>query len=143
MPCPHFEPQRIALRPAHANSRLPLIDEYDGLCHADDLPADIPASARFRFCNHGYSRGECGKAVTASEPRSNRFELVKRDQSSLELLVIEEQEYAPLRWAKIIFSTAEHRLEPEPADLCLGAQLRAFCESYLRHFPDRRIDVQN
>ena len=143
MPCPHFEPQRTALRAAHANSRLPLIDEYTGLCHAADVAAEVPDDARFRFCNHGYSRGECGKTVMARGASANRFELLRRNEGLLELLVVEEQEYAPVRWAKVMFSIAEDSLQPEPADLCLRAQLRAFCASYLRNFPDRRTDVQN
>ena len=144
MPCPHFEPQRIAPQSTHANARLPLIDEYDGVCHAaGGQNAEVAATARFRFCNHGYSRGECGQRISSQAPGCIRFELLKRDTERLELLVIEEQEYAPFRWFRVSFSTAEDRLDPEPADMCLRAQMRAFCASYLRHFPDLRIDAQS
>lgn len=137
MPCPRFEPQRIALYPTHSNARLPLFDEYDGVCHAAGQPAQISEDSRFRFCNHGYSHGECGHSLQPDAPSCNRFAVLSRDCGSLELLCVEEQEYAPVRWLKVRFSIAEERLEPEPPDTCLRAQVRAFCRSYLRRFPNQ------
>jgi hypothetical protein len=143
MACPHFEPQRATQQAKHPAARLPLIDEYDGICHAGDGQSEIPASARFRFCNHGYSRGECGQEVSATAPSCIRFELTGCEEASLEMLVIEEQDYAPVRWSKVTFKTADDRIEPDIADPCVRAQVRAFCHSYLRHFVQKRSDVEN
>jgi len=55
-------------------------------------------------------------------------------ENTLELVCIEEQNYAPLRWRTLqYFSTTQH-LEPEPEDACTQAQAIAFCHSYLRRF---------
>ncbi len=136
MPCPFFEPQHVARQPKHPGARLPLLEEYNGLCHAATPPCEVPESARFRFCNHGYSRGDCGHHPDPQAPSCLRFELLNRTANSLELLCLEEQEYAPLRWYKVIFSVTEGLLDPDPLDVCTRAQMRAFCTSYLARFPE-------
>ncbi|MBV8072251.1 MAG: hypothetical protein JO270_20275 [Acidobacteriaceae bacterium] len=140
MPCPHFEPQRVTPRPTHANARLPLIDEYEGVCHASGEPAEVSSAVRFQFCNHGYSRGACGRTPNPEGPSCLRFEVLSRDGSSLEVLCVEEQEYAPLRWTKVRFSLPDERVQPEPADTCVRAQIRAFGLSFARHFADALQD---
>lgn len=136
MPCPYFEPQRVASDPQHASARLPLLDEYDGLCHAVGAPLAIAVELRFRCCNHGYSRGCCDR-FPASEVRSGlRYNVVRRTAASLEILCVEEQHYAPLRWHAVEYFFESERIEPEPADVCMRAQVLAFCRSYLKRFSD-------
>jgi|SRR5579884_920268 len=132
MACPFFEPQRIAS--AVATGRLPLVDEYDGLCHAGTSPVAVSESARFRCCNHGNSKG-CCVFFPARENRSClRYEVIQRDAQSLCVLCIEEQSYAPLRWYAVQYSCIDGQVSPEPDDLCVRAQVIAFCRSYLAHF---------
>ena len=136
MPCPCFEPQRVAANRRNFGGRLPLLDEYDGLCHAVPNPFESPPDLRFRCCNHGNSRGTCA-LFPAGEPRSSiRFDVLKRTTGALELLYVEECSYAPLRWTAVRYSTASGDLEPDLADVCVRAQALAFCRSYLERFPD-------
>ncbi len=135
MPCPYFEPQRVATDTCHASARLPLIEEYDGNCHADTQPVNAPAALRFRCCNHGYSRGACER-LPAIEVRScARYNVIRRSESTLEVLCVEEQNYAPLRWRAIQYSIAGDSLVLDPTDVCLEAQMLAFCRSYVKRFP--------
>ena len=135
MPCPYFAPQRVATDPLHVSARLPLIEEYDGLCHAYAEAINAPQALRFRCCNHGYSRGGCER-VPPTEIRScARYNVMRRSEFTLDVLCIEEQNYAPLRWQSVEYSIAGDRLTAELSDLCLQAQLLAFCRSYIRCFP--------
>jgi len=63
--------------------------------------------------------------------------MVKRTPAALELLLVEERGYAPFRWQTIRYSLAGESLEPEIADVAKQAQIRAFCRSFLEHFPRR------
>jgi len=136
MPCPFFEPQHVARQPKHPKARLPLLDEYHGVCHANEDVVEIPETARFRFCNHGYSQGECGHRPKPDAASCLRFELLGRSSGYLELLYLEEQNHVPVRWQKVIFRITESALEPEPEDVCARAQMQAFCKSYLARFPE-------
>jgi hypothetical protein len=134
MPCPYFAPRSIAARPQNPNARLPLIDEYEGWCHAGSEPIEAPAELRFRFCNHGYSKGCCERFPSREARSSLRYHVANAVDNTLELVCIEEQNYAPIRWRKFQYSSGSQRLEPEPEDACTQAQAIAFCESYLRRF---------
>ena len=131
MPCPFFEPQR-ALRPStQSGGRLPLIDEYDGICHASDISVPSPDSARFRLCNHGNSKGLC-VLFPGGEIRSClRYEVATHSEGKLRITCIEEQAYAPLRWHRLLYMLSEDRLEPVPEDVCIRAQALAFARSYV------------
>ena len=134
MPCPYFEPTRVATDPQHPGARLPLLVEYDGLCHATGQPLETPSAVRFRCCNHGYSLG-CCERFPADEVRSGlRYNVVRRTGATLEIICVEEQQYAPLRWYSIQYSLESERIEPELTDLCIRAQVLAFCRSYIRRF---------
>ena len=134
MPCPYFEPLNVAAHPQYANARVPLIDEYDGLCHAGTEPLEAPPEMRFRGCNHGYSK-ECCKRFPTDELRSSfRYDIASRSETALNLVCIEEQDYVPLRWRSITYVMATERLEPELEDQRAYAQALAFCRSYLAHF---------
>jgi len=135
MACPYFEPQHVNASPEHAAARMPLIDEYDGLCRAASAPFPVPGQLRFRCCNHGNSRRTCAH-FPADEMRSAlRYEIIGRTAAALELLLVEERDYAPYAWQTIRYFVAGELLDPEIADVAKQAQIRAFCRSFLEHFP--------
>jgi hypothetical protein len=135
MPCPYFEPQRVSTDPSHAGARLPLIEEYDGVCHAHAETLTAPSDLRFRYCNHGYSSGVCQRLPAANAPSCLRYNVTRRSESTLDILCVEEQNYAPLRWQSVAYSITSDCLSAEVKDACLAAQLLAFCRSYLKRFP--------
>lgn len=136
MPCPYFEPQQVVTEPEHVNARLPLLDEYDGSCHAAGNAFAVPPELRFRCCNHGYSRGCCGH-FPADELRSSlRYNVAARTAITLDLICVEEQDYAPLRWHAIQYFIENEQISPEPSAACTRAQVVAFCRAYLKRFPD-------
>jgi hypothetical protein len=134
MPCPFFEPQRVVRVPEYPNARVPLLEEYDGVCRAAGFPVPAPEAVRFRWCNHGYSRGSCPH-FPANEIRSAiRFDVLAADSAVLTILFVQEQEYAPLRHETLRYTIAGEVLEPEMEDLCARAQALAFCRSFVRRF---------
>jgi hypothetical protein len=135
MACPFFEPRQAAASPEYAAGRLPLIDEYDGLCRAGEQPFPVPGEARFRCCNHGNSRGACAHFPAGEQRSALRYEIVGRTAAALELLLLEERDYAPLAWQTVRYILAGESLEPEIADIVKQAQIRAFCRSFLDRFP--------
>jgi len=135
MPCPYFEPLTVASDPRHINARLPLLDEYDGVCRAGSAPVGAPAEHRFRCCNHGYSHGLCEIFPSADARSCFRYTVLAHSSAGLEIICIEEQNYAPLRWHPTQYRLATGCLEPELADVCMRAQALAFCRSYLSRFP--------
>jgi hypothetical protein len=134
MACPYFEPQRVVMEPTHFNARLPLIEEFDGVCRAQADPLPVPAGARLRLCNHGNACGQCGHFPADSSCSSVRFEVLRRSPGGLDLLFVKESRYTPISWDRVTFSASPERLEPEPLDVCQHAQLLAFCRSYLRRY---------
>jgi len=135
MPCPYFEPQQVVAEPTHLNARLPLIDEFDGLCRAASEPLPVPQASRLRLCNHGNARGQCAQFPADEKRTSIRFDVLRRSASNLEILYVEESLYAPLAWRPLTFLIGSERLDPDPQDACQRAQLLAFCRSYLRRYP--------
>jgi hypothetical protein len=135
MACPYFEPHELARTPQHTRARLPLIDEYDGLCRAAAGSVPAPSERRFRCCNHGYSHGLCEIFPSADARSCFRYTVVRQSAAGLEIVCIEEQDYTPLRWYPTHYSLSTGQLEPEVADACMRAQALAFCRSYLARFP--------
>jgi hypothetical protein len=135
MPCPYFEPQQAVPLATRCNARLPLIEEFDGLCRALPEPLPVAAEARLRLCNHGNARGLCAHFPAQERRSCFRFEVLRRSTAHLDLLFIEESGYAPLAWHRLAFTIDPEELEPDPADPCQRAQLLAFCRSYLRRHP--------
>jgi len=135
MPCPYFDPRQIVERPTLANARLPLIDEYDGVCraHTDSIP--VEAATRMRLCNHGNARGGCEHFPAEEQRSAFRFEVLRRSAAHLDVLFIEEVFYAPLSWRRHEFRMEGEQLEPDMDDCCQRAQMIAFCRSYLRQYP--------
>jgi|SRR5579875_247561 len=134
MPCPYFEPLAKVTDGGHSSARLPLMDEYDGVCRAGAEFVAAPAERRFRCCNHGYSRGLCEILPVGDARSCFRYTVVGESAAGLEIICIEEQDYAPLRWQMTQYLAATGRLEPEVADQCMRAQALAFCRSYLERF---------
>jgi hypothetical protein len=135
MACPYFEPQHVNASPEHSTARMPLIDEYDGLCRTGGEPFPVPGEVRFRCCNHGNSRGACAHFPAAEARSALRYEIVGRTALSLDLLLLEERDYAPRTWQTVRYIVAGELLEPEIADIVKRAQIRAFCRSFLDRFP--------
>jgi hypothetical protein len=135
MPCPYFEPQTIVSRPHSVNFRFPLIEEYNGRCHAPAGSSQTPVADCVRLCNHGYPKGQCAQFPAEEERSCFRYSVVRRSATSLEVICVEEQDYTPLRWHSLQYNFAGDRLETEPADPCIQAQALAFCRSYLQRFP--------
>lgn len=135
MPCPFFEPHALATAPEYRRARLPLLDEYDGACRSASEAFPVPPQHRFRCCNHGYSRLSCGHFPAAETRSSFRYAVIRHSSAALEIVCIEEQDYAPLRWLSTHYRFATGCLEPEVADGCMRAQALAFCHSYLERFP--------
>ena len=133
MPCPYFEPRHI-VSSQYSNARLPLLQEHAGLCRAGKEPLEAPPAMRFRYCNHGYSRGIC-EHFPGTETRSClRYQLTRFTGTEFEIEIIEEQDYAPAAWRAVKYSVGEDRLDPEIQDCCIRAQVVAFCRAYLGRF---------
>lgn len=131
MACIYFQPQAIALMPLHPSARLPLIQEYDGVCRAAAEPFAVPVEHRFACCNHGYAHGRCAHFPSAETRSSFRYAVLGRTPVSLEIVCVEEQAYTPVRWHSIRYSPEADVFDPDLADTCMRAQVRAFCRSYL------------
>jgi hypothetical protein len=134
MPCPLFEPQRVAKDPHNTAARLPLLEEYDGLCHAGEPREAVPPELRFRCCNHGYSQGVC-RAFPAEEKRASlRYTVTRSDPKTIQLMLITERDYTPVTWQSLEYFVGSDCIQPDLADPCLRAQVLAFCRSYLKLF---------
>ncbi len=109
--------------------RLPLIHEFEGICHAGGAEKD--AEHRFKYCNHGYAKGHCGSFPENVALSAIRFTVMSRDASSLAVVVVEEQDHWPRSWRRVEFQIQDGRLVPEIDDTCRRAQVFQFCLSYL------------
>jgi hypothetical protein len=134
MPCPYFEPQRVAAQPAQAAVRLPLIEEYEGLCHAGFVPLPAPADVQFHCCNHGNCAGRCSHFPANALRTSHRFHATRNSPACLEIVHVEELNYTPLAWRPVKYSSGDGLLEPDSSDICVRSQILAFCRSYLKYF---------
>jgi hypothetical protein len=135
MPCPYFEPLQPASDPQYPWARLPLLEEYDGLCRALAEPIPVPSANRFRCCNHGYSKGCCSFFPHHELRSCSRYDVVLRTEDMLELVCLEEKDHTPSSWHVARFFHATGRIEPEIEDRCKRSQILAFCRSYLSRFP--------
>ena len=132
MPCRYFEPLQVVTVPFHPNARLPLIHEYEGLCHACSQPVPVPADSRFTGCNHGNREHSCGRFPADSDGSVLRLTVATRDSDALQILAIEEAEHRPVRWQTVRFLLRSEELMPDPGGICRRAQVIAFCRSYLK-----------
>lgn len=112
-----------------------MLQEFDGFCRAIAEPFAAPAEHRFTCCNHGYSRGRCQHFPSADLRSAFRYTVLRRSPAALEIICIEEQEYAPMHWHTARYLLENESLEPELPDSCMHAQALAFCRSFLEKFP--------
>ena len=136
MPCPYFEPQQVVRHPACSHARLPLIEEYEGVCQANGEPRAAQESKRLACCNHGNARGRCDRFPPAEIRSALNYHLVRRTPTELQVLLIEEDHHTPVYWQSVSFFLEGERLDPAIDDLCKRAQVLAFCRSFLKRFPE-------
>lgn len=132
MPCPLFEPVRRVTPPSGVSLRLPLIFEFEGICHAANEAVD--RAHRFRYCNHGNARGRCHSFPPEMLTSALRFNITDRTASSLKVEVVEEENYWPRAWSSFEFLIQDSSLVPEIEDKCRRAQVFHFCRSFLDKF---------
>ena len=131
MPCPFFEPLRVAASAELRNARLPLIEEYAGRCLS---VCGNEALAEGYNCNHGYALGVCEHFPQNGKNGANRYSLVSRSGEQLNLLFIHEEEYAPAGTRLLHFSIGTNELLERDLDPAVAAQAAAFCRSYLSRY---------
>lgn len=129
MPCPLFEPRQRVSPPREVTIRLPLLFEFEGVCHAGGN-APTPEQ-RFRYCNHGYAKGNCVRFPESVAISAIRFDVTGQTASLLTVLVLEEENHWPRAWSTFEFLIHERCLRPEIEDICRRAQVLQFCLAYL------------
>lgn len=112
--------------------RLPLIHEFEGICHAGQI--DTSAEQPFKFCNHGYAKGHCASFPESVSLSAVRFSVVSRTDSSFTVVVVEEEDHWPRSWSSFEFVIQDGRIVPAIEDNCRRAQVFQFCLSYLDTF---------
>ena len=132
MPCLYFEPTKPVDHPSHERARLPLIEEYDGRCHALPQPFPAPGDLRWQCCNQGYSLGRCSHFPSGGVGGALRYSVTVHTPESLELIWIEERDYAPFRHGALHFNLGEGSFLETGLDALLTTQALAFCRSYLK-----------
>jgi hypothetical protein len=141
MACPFFEPREPAALPRRSGVRLPLIDEYTGVCHASGavvLPAEAMLSTA---CNQGYAYA-CPCHPSASNPSAMRYSVVLRTQQELTITWIEEQAYSPVGQGTVRVDIQSGRTVPAPLAEVISAQITAFCRSYLKRCVQQKDSIQ-
>jgi hypothetical protein len=114
--------------------RSHLRQRADGCCHAGGDSSLAPADMRYRCCNQGYSRKICTRFPTGEDRATVRFSIERRTDTTLDLICIEESEYAPVRWYPLQYCFASADVEPQTVDPCVRAQAVALSKSYLKRF---------
>jgi len=129
MPCPLFEPRTKAVPQQIPPPRLPLIYEFEGMCHAGETA--VSPENRFNYCNRGNAKGACTLFPADLTLSALRYTVTRATPTALTVLVIEEEDHWPRSCNAIEFNIAESLLSPEIPDVCRRAQLFHFCLSYL------------
>jgi hypothetical protein len=137
MPCLFFEPTSPADKPLHLRTRLPLIEEYDGRCHALPEPSDANKEMRWPCCNQGYALGRCSHFPASGFGGAFRYSVSSQGADSLEVIWIEERDYAPFRHGALHFAISQASFIETGPDALLTAQALAFCRSYLKRHSER------
>jgi hypothetical protein len=128
MACPYFEPTVPVQPPTLLNARLPLIEEYQGICGA----CASRSLVAFAPCNHGYPSGACVCYPAGERNRANRYSLARRTAESLEIVFVTECDHSPTSSRTLLYSISAGRIVTDGIDHCASAQAAAFCRSYLR-----------
>ena len=130
MPCPWFWPTRPLEEGRWAvPPRVPLIDPWQGECHAGAdwaIPDEETVRAR---CNCGYAAGACSRFV---EGRGDavRFHVLEHSPASFRILYCYERECWPQQRGVIEYDAVDGRAACE--DELLGRQVEAFASAYRR-----------
>lgn len=132
MPCPVFCPTRVADRSLQLLGRLPLIDQYEGICTAHSEPYAPDQQTLFRYCNQGYSNGCCSRYPIHEEISCLRYSITRRTSEALQVICVEETAHEPRRWHHFEYLLQASDLKGEAPTECMRAQAIAFCQSYLR-----------
>ena len=131
MPCPFFEPRSAVASTRLTGVRLPLVDEYSGLCHSGGEEAVAVDAAQRPQCNHGYAGGLCPRFPPDAASSALRYSVSGRSTREITLVWLEEQDHSPLRWGSLRYSIAEDTLSPLDLTPLIQAQALAFCRSFL------------
>lgn len=134
MPCLYFEPTIPVVEPFHDRSRLPLIEEYGGRCHAMHVAVAAADQMRWQCCNQGYSLGRCPQFPAAGFAGALRYSVTRHAEDLLELVWIEEREHAPFRHGSLHFTISTGCLLEAGLDTPVAAQALAYCRSYLKRY---------
>ena len=137
MPCLYFEPTRVADKPFHERARLPLIDEYEGRCRATADNPDLAESLRWGCCNQGYAHGRCDHFPDTGHDGALRYSVTTHSENEIQLIWIEERDYAPLRHGVLTFAINTECFGQTDVSAVLVAQALAFCRSYLKRHRQR------
>jgi len=129
VPCPLFEPIAKVISGRVPAPRLPLINEFEGICHAGE--GKIDPEHRFHYCNRGNAKGNCASFPASMALTAIRFSVTARTASALTVVMVEEHNHWPSAWRTIDFMISEKRVTPEISDVCRRAQILRFCDSYL------------
>jgi hypothetical protein len=132
MPCLYFEPTKPVDQPLHERTRLPLIEEYEGRCHALPQPFAVSEDLRWQCCNQGYSLGRCAHFPANGLAGAFRYSVTVHAMDSLEVIWIEERDYAPFRHGALHFNISEGGFLETGLEALLITQALAFCRSYLK-----------
>jgi hypothetical protein len=137
MPCVYFEPTNRAGETLHGQTRLPLIDEYDGRCHALlGAPAAL-ADMRWQCCNQGYSLGKCSQFPAAGFDGALRYSVTRHTADLLDVVWIEERDHAPFRHGDLHFTISKDCFLETGLDTLIAAQALAHCRSYMKRYRER------
>lgn len=119
MPCPFFYPTERAPSASWAvPPRVPLGDEYAGLCHASAEPFTPDHSTLRNFCNCGYGRGCCACFPSDAKYDAVRFHRI----DSTRVQFIYEKDGWPV----------EHGLVDKSSAAILKRQAEEFLAAYAR-----------
>lgn len=143
MACPFFEPRELAASPQRPGVRLPLLNEYAGVCNASGTQLAPAVTVLAAFCNQGYAYA-CPNHPSAGRPSAMRYSVTSQTELELTVTWIEEQAFTPLRQGTVRFEIVEGRATPTlPA--VMAAQLTAFCRSYLIRYAQQQalLNEQN
>jgi hypothetical protein len=140
MACPFFEPSDLVKAPRRPGVRLPLLDEYEGLCHASGTVAEPAPTMLATACNQGYARA-CPNHPLADRPSAMRYSVTAQTEQELIVLWIEEQAYEPVRRGTVCFDVRSGVAAPVPPP-AISAQVTAFCRSYLARCAQQKVSTQ-
>jgi hypothetical protein len=92
----------------------------------------METEAQSYCCNHGHALGICENFPVSEKNSANRYSLLRRDQEQLDILLIREEEYAPVFTRRLHYTISAATLLEQDVEPTIAAQAAAFCRSYLK-----------